>query len=424
MFQQLFRAATPGYVELHEELADSLAQVGRAEWDAVSAQCSLFLSYPFLASVEESSPTPCSYLLLRDPDGVLVAGLPIYRWNGSRDPGLDHYEPFQAGARWILGPRARPEPWLPTLLAGTRAGYATEFAVRAREGNQRAEIIAQLLRSAARLAEVSGAASLGVMWLTSAAAREALGCILRPEYLVLAAPNCAIEVEWDSFEGYLAQLSWSRRRSVRRERDRFRRSGLRVEMVELSSCIDEVAPLAAQLQRKYGHQTSSREIAGQLQAQARHLNSESRVILCRRQSQLVGFSLLYRWRGSLYARLAGFDYAAASGSDAYFNLAFYLPIQLALDERSDRIELGMATWQAKTLRGASLDPAWTLVCPPVRVRGAWTRAVDRQGESSSVWWAEQFPGQVDWRGDWRWTRSGLAGHAPASVRPRSAAATH
>jgi len=418
VFQQLFRPSQPGAPSLSEELADSLRKVEPSEWDRISERCGLYLSYRFLLSVEESTSTLCSYLLLRDPEGALVAGLPMYSWDGSRDPGLDHYEPFAAGARWVLGRRARPEPWLPTLVVGTRSGYSTEFAVSPAWDKARAAVVVQLLRGAAQRAESLGAASLGVMWLTSAAAREAVSCLNRPEYLLLAGPNCTIEVEWDSFEGYLAQLSWSRRRSARREQARFQQSGLQVMVSDLRSCLEEIAPLAARLQTKYGHAMRPHEIGEQLQAQARHLNSESRVILCRRRGRLAGFSLLFSWRGSLYGRLAGFDYPATAGTDAYFNLAFYLPLQMALDEDLSRLRLGMATWKAKTLRGARLDPAWTIACPPPSVRGAWTRVTRAQGDGPSQWWAEQFPRQADWEGDWRWTRAGLAGNAPATIRPQ------
>ncbi|MGA7361475.1 MAG: GNAT family N-acetyltransferase [Candidatus Dormiibacterota bacterium] len=418
MFQQIFRKGPSDASYLRVELVDSLRQVERSDWDRISERCGLYLSYPFLLSVEESSATPCSYLLLGDSAGALVAGLPMYSWDGSPDPSLDHYEPFAAGARWVLGRRARPEPWLPTLLVGTRSGYSTEFAVSPAWEHSREAAVGQLLRGAARQAEVLGAASLGVMWLTSAAAREACGCLDRPEYLLLAGPNCAIEVEWDSFEGYLGQLSWSRRRSARRELSRFRQSGLQVQFSDLRSSLEEIAPLAARLQRKYGHAMRPEEIVEQLQPQARHLNSESRVILCRRRGRLVGFSLLFSWGGSLYGRLAGFDYKATSGTDAYFNLAFYLPLQLALDEGSRQLRLGMATWKAKTLRGARLDPAWTIACPPPSVRGAWSRVTRARGDGPSQWWSEQFPRQAHWETDWRWTRSGLAGNAPATIRPQ------
>lgn len=418
MFSELFHPASESDA-LDAKWASSLAEVDRQEWDQISQHCGLYLSYPFLLAIEESEATPVSYLLLRDGKGSLAAGLPVYQWDGSRDPGLDHYEPFGSGGRWVLGRRARPEPWLPTLLAGSRAGYSTEFAVNPESSRSKGSQVSRLLAGAAELAERAGSASLGVMWLTSAAARETYPYLLRPEYLVLAGPNCAIEIEWDSFEQYLAHLSHSRRHSALRERSRFQESGLEVEVSDLGSCLDQLPRLAAQLQAKYGHASTEAEIAAQLEAQARHLNSESRVLLCRRRGRLVAFSLFYRWRDRLYGRLAGFDYTATAGSDAYFNLAFYIPIQLALDENLRQIKLGMASWKAKVMRGASLDPAWTLVCPPGPVRGSFSRAARGWGDQGAAeWWAQQFPGRVNWRQDWRWTRAGLAGNDPATISPQ------
>ncbi|MGH7691566.1 MAG: peptidogalycan biosysnthesis protein [Candidatus Dormibacteria bacterium] len=414
MFQELFRRPSGPAAQLGEEWVDSLDQLAPGEWAKVTEGCSLYLSYPYLSAVDQVGSTTSAYLTLRDQSGELVAGLPTYRWEGSADPGLDHYEPFAAGAQWVLGRRARAAPWRPTLIAGTRSGYYTEFAVHPAWGGHREQVVASLLRSAARRADHLGMASLGVMWLPSRAAREAATALTRPEYLILAGPNCAIDIEWDSLDGYLAQLSWSRRRSARRELECFRESGLTVETAQLGSCLDELAPLAVALQRKYHHAVSTATVRDELAAQARRLDGASRVLLCRERGRLVGFALFYSWEGTLYGRLAGFDYDRSTASAAYFNLAFYLPLQLALDERLGRLHLGMASWRTKVLRGAALDPAWTLACPPNPVRGAWLRAVRAQGDGPSRWWAEQFPRQVNSPLDWRWTMAGLTG---AEVRP-------
>lgn len=418
MFRELFRSPGGETNDLAAEWIASLTALDRPEWEQISQECGLYLSYPFLLAIEESEATPCSYLLLRDAKGTLVAGLPTYRWDGTPDPGLDHYEPFGSGARWVLGRRARRQPWLPTMLVGSRAGYATEFAIHPDWSERRGSLVEQLLAGAAERAETEGSASLGVMWMTSAAAREAYPCLRRPGYLILAGPNCAIDIEWDSFDQYLARLSHSRRHSALRERERFEQSGLEIEVSDLGSCLDQLPALAARLQAKYGHAATEGEIAAQLEAQARHLNAESRVLLCRLRGRLVAFSLFYRWGNRLYGRLAGFDYPATAGTDAYFNLAFYMPLQLALDENVKQLKLGMASWKAKAMRGASFDPAWTLACPPGPVRGAWTRVARRLGEGGDAeWWARQFPDQVNWREDWRWTRAGLAGNEPATISP-------
>lgn len=393
--------------ELRVEVTSSLEEVGREAWEELDGWGNLYCSYPYLLAVERSSPTPTVYVLLREAGGRLVAGLPGYLYSGGRDPGLDHYEPFRAGANWVLGPKLQERPWRPTWLAGSRSGYVTTFPIHPDWSSERLAVTALLLQASGALADASAATSLMVPWLTSAAAAQALPALRRPEHLVLAGPSCSIELGADGMEGYLSRLSSSRRKAARQERKRFLESGLEVQSADLASCLAELAPLAARLQRRYGHRFTEREITTQLHAQAEQLNPESLVLLCRRRGRIAGFSLLFQWGDTLYGRLAGFDYRATAGTAAYFNLCFHLPLELAADRGLRRLHLGMASWRAKVLRGADFDPAWQLICPPRPVRGAWARAARAGDQEAARWWAGQFPRLVDLEQDLRWTRAGL-----------------
>ncbi|MEU3824779.1 GNAT family N-acetyltransferase [Streptomyces sp. NPDC029080] len=71
-------------------VTDSLASVGREDWNELVAACdaSVFQSYDFLRSVESDPltyPSAASYLLARTPGGDLVAALPVYLQR-TRDP--------------------------------------------------------------------------------------------------------------------------------------------------------------------------------------------------------------------------------------------------------------------------------------------------------------------------------------------------
>ncbi len=311
----------------------------------------------------------------------------------------------------MLGGQIPADPWRPALLLGSRSGYATRFAVDAGSLAQRRAVVGWLMARAAELAEEWGAASLGCLWLTSHAAAELAPCLSRPQDLVLAGPNSEIALGFDSFDGYLERLSWSRRRSARREMERFRASGLRVSRSRLSACLAELLPLAAQLQRRYGHEAETGALEQEYLAQARWLDDLGTVLLCRRGDELVGFALWFEWERTLYGRAAGFDYAGVGDSAAYFNLAFYEPIRLAIERGLSRLHLGMASWRAKWLRGASFDPTWSLICPPDALRLQWDEARDQGGDADWRWWAEQFPAAVDPVRDWRWSRQGLLGGA-------------
>lgn len=408
MFRELVDTP-PAASELRAEQRSSLRELAPGEWAAMARNLGLFASEPFLLAVERSATAPTTYILLRDAEGRLRAGLPCYLWEGAPDPGLDHYEPFRMGGRWILSKRAREQLWRPTLLVGSRSGYRTSFVLDPSWVGGAEQLVTRLAQEVAALADRTGAQSVGWMWLTPESAAQLAGCLRFPEDLLLAGPNCSIPLPPPSFEGYLGRLSCSRRKSARREMQRFASSGLVVEHRRLSECADELAPLAVNLQRRYGHQPDQSTLSAELQVQAELLDDQSIVLLCRDQGRAVGFSLLYRWEEVLYGRMAGFDYQAVGRSDAYFNLAFYDPVRLGYELEMRRYHLGMAAWKAKVMRGATLEPAWILVWPPPRVRGPWRRVISQRTAPGAMaaWWAREFPAQVDLTGDWRWTLGGL-----------------
>ncbi len=410
MFRELVDPHPAGPA-LRAERRSSLTELAPGEWSLLARNLGLFASEPYLCAVERSSFAPTTYLLLRDGTGRLRAGIPCYLWDGGLDPALDNYEPFRMGGRWVLSKRARQELWRPTLLVGSRSGYRTSFILDQNWEGGTVELVTRLAQEVAVLAEEVGAQSVGWMWLSPNAASHVARCLEFPEDLVLGGPNCSIPLPAPSFQRYLEGLSSSRRKSARREMQRFATSGLTVERRLLSECAEEVVPLAANLQRRYGHQTDSAVLSAELRVQSELLDQRSTVLVCRDRGRAVGFSLLYRWEDVLYGRMAGFDYQTGGRAGAYFNLAFYEPIRLGYELGVGRYHLGMAAWQAKVMRGAILEPAWILVWPPPRVRGPWRRAIARRrgtpGEAE--WWAEQFPGQIDLASDWRWTYSGLLG---------------
>src|ERR1041385_8605926 len=65
---------------------------------------------------------------------------------------------------------------------------------------------------------------------------------------------------------------------------------------------------------------------------------------------------MYRWKGTLYGRLVGFDYTRLRAACEYFNLVYYRPLEHMGEHGLTRLQLGIEAWHAKVLRGASLHP--------------------------------------------------------------------
>ncbi len=365
--------------------AGRLDELDRSAFEELAAGASLMVSWSNLRAVEADPAVEASYLQATDGEGRLVGVLPCYLWDGGPAPALDHYDPVDMGGGWLLGTRARPQEWRPTLFLGTRSGYVNEWLVHPRWRSRTSAVLRPLLREALRQARGERCGSVAAMWLTAAAACDLVETIPVQNRLLLGSGSAALEVDFDSFDGYLAGLSPSRRHTVRRDRARFAASALTVREARLSECCRDLARLAAPLQEKYRHRLSVRQLEADFRRQAQELDSCSWVLLCQRRGRPVGFTLFYRWEGVLYGRAAGFDYPEVQGTAAYFNLAFYLPIEHAIATRAGRLHLGLASWGAKVLRGAELEPTWLWIVPPRRWRSAWPRLARGQPASLRAW---------------------------------------
>jgi hypothetical protein len=185
----------------------------------------------------------------------------------------------------------------------------------------------------------------------------------RPGVALLNA-DCVLDVPGRDFDDYLKALSTKRRYTVRREMKRFAGSGLTVRRERLADCWERGGRLAANVQRKYGHDHPPELMAEVLKRQARWLDDLSVLFACYDGSDMIAFSLAYRWRSELVVRLVGFDYARLRDSFEYSQVLFYAPLVFCYEEGLDRIHLGTAGLGAKILRGAQLRPLWAVYhCP-------------------------------------------------------------
>ena len=374
------------------ELVDSLAEIDRCSFEELAAGRSLMVSWPYLLAVEGDPSLDARYLLVVEGDSRLLGVLPCYLWDGHPVPAMDTYDPAEMGGGWLLGGHSRGAEWRPTLFLGTRSGYVNEWLVHPGEGDLVAEALGLMLQAAVRLARQEGCASWAAMWMTSKAAFQLAETLGPAAHLMLGSGSATLDVGFPDFGAYLASLSSSRRHAVRRERARFAASGLQVTEARLSECCEDLARLAAPLQARYGHRHSAPELEQEFSRQARHLDHCSWVLICRRGERPVGFTLFYRWGDTLYGRAAGFDYQEVADTAAYFNLAFYLPLEHAIRTGARELHLGLASWQAKVGRGARLEPSWLWITPPRRWRSSWPKLVRGQPLGVRAWLEQQVGG--------------------------------
>ncbi|MEW1655435.1 GNAT family N-acetyltransferase [Streptomyces sp. NPDC093707] len=268
-----------------------------------------------------------------------------------------------------LGGLGLPSPGPKGLMAGQHRGYHTELLHE--PGMTHDEAAAGLLPELRRLAadpltrELTGTPepdpvpclAMFVDGRTVAAFRRA-GVTTPAVLLQLEAWIPVPEGGWD---GYLRSLGHKRAATVRRDRRRFEAAGHRVERLTLEECCEEAGHLLACTEHRYGHPADAEVLAQSFEEQARAMRGRTEVFLARTaDGRPLGFCLYYVWGDTLYLRAAGFDYEAVTGATEYFNLVYYLPLEVACERGVRRVHAGIEAAEAKALRGGRMRGLWLL----------------------------------------------------------------
>jgi uncharacterized protein len=353
---------------------ESLRDVAADEWDALVAGRSFYLCHSWLSAQDADQPIDAVYLLARS-GGRLVGALPVYR---VRNETNAFYLPERcADGRWLGS----------YLLAGTRRAYTNSLLIaRDLTAAERAEVTGGLLARLRGQAAAADACGALFLYLATSAARSLIAAF-PASHPVLIAMEAVLDLPGRDFDCYLQMLSGHRRRVIRHECDVFSRTGFTIAIEPASEVWEQMAPLLANVQRRYGNDAPDDHWRRLLRRQAADLAAHAIVFTCRRDGVLTGACLGYAWHGTLYLKLCGFDYARLSASFEYFNLVYYAPIRYGYENGLRRIHYGREAFAAKLGRGAHLAPLWGVEIPAPG-RPAPRSATAWNGATTARWRAE------------------------------------
>jgi uncharacterized protein len=357
--------------QLQVQAVGHLAPEEAEEWDKIAAGAGLYGSYAWLSTVAKQD--TCIYITVRDRrSGAMLCVLPVYVLRDLRDRGS--YDP-----RILLGgflAEQERESSFPMILVGSRSGYYNALPVeRARGESLGREALRSALHAVTEIAGTESAGSIVLPYLTGTALRRARQCYSHwPLPPILSAGYASLNIDFSSTAEYLQRFPSGRRRNIARElewmRDLPSRDGLSSE--PLSRCLHEVAPLVANVQGRHGHADTVAEILGRLRSLVSVWGDDAVVFSYRQSGVLVAAATALLHAEELYMRAAALDYDRIVGTPAYFAVSYYQPLATALQENMRRIHWGTAAYRPKVLRGALIEPLWTLY----RARGAGGIAVD------------------------------------------------
>jgi uncharacterized protein len=356
--------------ELTIDSVERLAEIPAADWDACAGAGNPFLSHAFLDALEESGCVgprtgwAARHLVARDADRTVVGAVPLYVKSHSQ--GEYVFDHSWAQAYTNAGGRYYPKlqacvPFTP--VPGPR--------LLARPGEGREAVREGLARALAGLPRRTGASSLHVTFCDAADAE-----LLADSGFAL---RRGVQFHWAnrgyaSFEDFLATLSHSRRKAIRRERRDVAASG--IEFVSLSGG-DLTREhwdafygfYVSTSDRKWGNPYLNRRFFELLHDR---LAERTLLVMGRKDGEWVCGALNLIGEDALYGRNWG---ASVDLPFLHFEACYYRALDFAIARKLARVEAGaqgehklqrgympVSTWSAHALRDPGFEKAVREFC--------------------------------------------------------------
>jgi predicted N-acyltransferase len=273
-------------------------------------------------------------------DGRLVGALPLYEkydsygeyifdWSWARaatQAGIEYYPklvsavPFTpaSGPRLLLSAADNPEPILQAIFRGLNTVY-----------------------------EQTGTSSIHILFHTEQeqAAFQEIGLAARLSHQF----HWNRRPQWHSFDDYLASMRASKRKQIKKERNRAQSHGLKLEMVRGEDLNDEQWQALYMFYRQTCHHKGAIAYLNLafFNYIQKHMASSVMASLASLENTTVAGSLFFRGEQNLFGRYWG---CIEDFSHLHFELCYYLPIEWSFQNGIHKIEAG-AQGEHKISRG-------------------------------------------------------------------------
>jgi predicted N-acyltransferase len=316
-------------------VAERIAAIGEAEWDACAGGADPFLSHAFLGALEEAECVSAEsgwlprHLAVEGPDGGVMAVAPLYVKGHSQGEYVfdwgwaDAYE--RAGGRYY-----------PKLQCAVPFTPAPGRRLLARPGPGAVAAEASLAAGMEELAERHGLSSAHVTFLPEdqAARLGERGWLVRH----------GIQYHWRNrgyrdFDDFLGALMSRKRKSIAKERRRVAEAGIRTPIL----CGDDIKSrhwdafhrfYVDTYDRKWGYPYLNREFFELL---TERLGDRVVLVMAEQDGQLIAGALNLRGSEALYGRNWG---AEGEYRFLHFEACYYRAIDFAIEYGLERVEAG------------------------------------------------------------------------------------
>ncbi|RDI23119.1 GNAT family N-acetyltransferase [Lentzea flaviverrucosa] len=290
------------------------------------------------------------YLSARTGDGRCAGLVPWYAVHPPFDESVDPVSLFGS-----------PPDVRQLLLAGS-PGRSVNFLAVGADADEpgRLRVVDQLVDELKLAARALGARFILFPHLTAGQTRL-LGPLLPGPIASNSQQKAVLPVRWSSFDEYVSWLPHGRRAAVRSERRRFLQSDVVIREHPLDDVTEEMAPLLAQTESRYGRDLTPDQMELYLATIAAFHGDNASVLAVWRGEQPVAFALLIDGGSTWDVRAWGRDYSLPGDDALYFNILFYEPIIRAAERGVGLLDFGTGSLRSKALRGCDLEELTTVL---------------------------------------------------------------
>lgn len=355
----------------------SVSEIAPDAWDAVAADSSFFSCHRWQRFLEARLMTKIRYLVWHDERGRLIAALPTH----AGGPGITP-RPFTL-TEVIQATNGVPSGF--AVLGGAAYGYHNDGLLIRPDipARDRALLARTMIGEFREFARSLGADYTAFLCVPQARLTELIEAGYGYPSAGLLTTVATLDLPSPTFDDYLRTLPARRRKEIGRERRIFRDSGLTWGPASLPDDLDEIAALIEATYQHHGYPaTDPAAIRMNLEAQARYFGADTLVLACRDRGRLVGAVSGFANGSQWVVPWLGLDYEVARQTALYFNLAYYLPIECALERGATSIDFGVKALHAKVLRGMAIEPKWALIESSREREDIWSAAVREHNRQS------------------------------------------
>lgn len=167
-------------------------------------------------------------------------------------------------------------------------------------------------------------------------------------------PKAEIRIKWKTFDEYLSSMRSSYRCKITKSMKKCSDANVKIRVLR------EFSSNARELKRLYDNTSGrAKEIKREPFTEAffqnldKYLGDRSILVLAEKDSRPIGFMLLLINHKELIPTVIGLDYDCHQECCTYFNL-FYKTIELAIEMKMDRIDMGITTLDPKRDMGSDV----------------------------------------------------------------------